>query len=99
MRNGPILYQRQRETWERLGKYLSKQKELPPDEQKSNGLPGDKVVIMCGENDPIILQNELTEDANATLGNDVVFKSFPAGHEFPSTKYEEVAQIISDALL
>ncbi len=99
MRNGPILYQRQRETWERLGKYLSQQKELPVDEQKSNGLPGDKVVIMCGENDPIILQNELTEDVNATLGNDVVFKFFPAGHEFPSTKYDEVAQIIFDTLI
>ncbi|KAL4918917.1 Alpha/Beta hydrolase protein [Aspergillus aurantiobrunneus] len=98
MRHGPILHQRQRETWERLGQYLSKQKELPTDEQKSNGLPSDRVVIMCGENDSIIIENELLEDANATLGNDVIFKHFPAGHEFPSTKYDEIAQIILDTL-
>ncbi|KAL4990229.1 Alpha/Beta hydrolase protein [Aspergillus falconensis] len=99
MRYGPILNQRQRETWERLGSHLSKQKVLSAEEQESNGLPSDKVVIMYGLDDPIIIENELIEDANATLGNTVVFKDFAAGHEFPSTKYDEVAQIIFDTLL
>ncbi|KAL4972320.1 Alpha/Beta hydrolase protein [Aspergillus desertorum] len=99
MRYGPILSQRQRETWERLGSHLSKQKVLSAAEQESNGLPSDKVVIMYGLDDPIIIQNELIEDANATLGNTVIFKDFAAGHEFPSTKYDEVAQIIFDILL
>ncbi|KAL4815876.1 Alpha/Beta hydrolase protein [Aspergillus spinulosporus] len=99
MRYGPILNQRQRETWERLGSHLSKQKVLSAAVQKSNGLPSDKVVIMYGHDDSIIIQNELIEDANATLGNTVIFKDFAAGHEFPSTKYDEVAQIIFDTLL
>ncbi|KAL4940343.1 hypothetical protein BDV06DRAFT_196856 [Aspergillus oleicola] len=99
MRYGPILGQRQREAWERLGKYLSAQKQLSAEEQKANGLPSDKVMIMCGENDPIIVQEELLPDVHATLGNDVIFKHFSAGHEFPSTKYDEVAQIVFDALL
>lgn len=99
MRHGPILAQRQRESWGRLGKYLSEQKNLPTDVQIANGLPSDKVVIMCGENDSIIIQDELSDDATAILGSDVIFKYFSAGHEFPSTKYEEVAQIISDTLL
>ncbi|KAL2820823.1 Alpha/Beta hydrolase protein [Aspergillus cavernicola] len=99
MRYGPILAQRQRECWERLGRYLTEQKKLPAPVQKLNGLPSDKVIIMCGVTDSIIIQDELSTDANATLGNDVIFKYFSAGHEFPSTRYDEVAQIVSDTLL
>ncbi|KAL4804830.1 Alpha/Beta hydrolase protein [Aspergillus unguis] len=99
MRNGPILGQRQRQTWERLGGYLAKQNALSAEEQKSNGLPSDKVVIITGENDSIIIQNEVLEDARATLGGDVTCKHFSAGHEFPSTKYSEVAQIVFDTLV
>jgi hypothetical protein len=69
MRYGPILSQRQRESWERLGGYLSKQKTLGAEDQKANGLSSDKVIIMCGQTDSIIIQNELQEDAKATLGN------------------------------
>ncbi|KAL4871363.1 hypothetical protein BDV12DRAFT_27669 [Aspergillus spectabilis] len=99
MRYGPILSQRQRESWERLGCYLSKQKTLSAEYQKANGLSSDKVIIMCGQTDSIIIQSELQEDAKATLGKDVTFKNFSAGHEFPSTKYDEVAQVIFDMLL
>ncbi|RDW69082.1 alpha/beta hydrolase [Aspergillus mulundensis] len=99
MRYGPILNGRQRKTWERLGRYLSKQKALSAAEQESNGLPSGKVVIMYGVDDTIIIGDELLEDAKATLGNDVVFKEISAGHEFPSTKYDEIAQIIFDTLL
>lgn len=99
MRHGPILGQRQRESWERLGRYIAGQKKLSAEDQALNGLPTDKVVIMCGDSDPIIVKNELRDDASAALGNDVIFKYFSAGHEFPSTKYDEVAQFISDTLL
>ncbi|KAI9376667.1 Alpha/Beta hydrolase protein [Aspergillus egyptiacus] len=99
MRHGPILAQRQRANWERLGIYLSGQTKLPAGEQVAKGLPSDKVVIMCGEADSIIIHNELTDDANATLGDNVTFKSFSAGHEFPSTKYDDVAQIVYDLLV
>ncbi|KAL4928326.1 alpha/beta hydrolase [Aspergillus undulatus] len=99
MRYGPILGQRQRGTWERLGEYLSTQKQLSMDGQQTDSLPNNKVMIMCGENDPIIVQEELLDDVSATLGSDVIFKHFSAGHEFPSTKYDEIAQIVADTLL
>ncbi|PYH66329.1 alpha/beta hydrolase [Aspergillus vadensis CBS 113365] len=96
MRHGPILQQRQRETWERLGSYLSAQKDLPIDEQRLNGLPSDKVLIMCGDHDAVIVKNELVPDATSALQGHASFKFFNAGHEFPSTKYEEVAQYVME---
>ncbi|KAL2863782.1 alpha/beta hydrolase [Aspergillus lucknowensis] len=98
MRHGPILAQRQRASWERLGTHLSKQQNLSPEQRGSNGLSKEKVIVMCGETDPIIIQKELHEDVAAVLGDDVIFKSFSAGHEFPSTKYHDVAQIVSEIL-
>ncbi|KAL4885904.1 Alpha/Beta hydrolase protein [Aspergillus karnatakaensis] len=99
MRYGPILSQRQRESWVRLGQHLSKPNGLGAGDQPADGLTSDRVLVMCGQADSIIIENELREDVKATLGEDVSFKSFPAGHEFPSTKYDEVAQIIHDTLL
>ncbi|KAL4905351.1 hypothetical protein BDW74DRAFT_177725 [Aspergillus multicolor] len=98
MRYGPILYGRQHETWQRLGMYLSKQKALSAVEQKLNGLASDKVIIMYGLYDTSICSDELLEDVGTTLGDTVVFKEFSAGHEFPSTQYDEIAQITFDAL-
>ncbi|KAF9893582.1 hypothetical protein FE257_010894 [Aspergillus nanangensis] len=98
MRFGPILQQRQRGTWERLGNYLSDQKKLSLEEQKENGLPFDKVRILYGENDSIIVKDELMPDAAVALQGNVEFIAFNAGHEFPSTKYEEVAECIWEVL-
>lgn len=98
MRFGPILRQRQWETWSRLGKYLTKQKSLPIENQCDNGLPSDKVHVLCGINDAIIVKDEIVPDVTAALERNVDFKFFDAGHEFPSTKYEEVAQHIWEVL-
>ncbi|KKK13092.1 alpha/beta hydrolase [Aspergillus ochraceoroseus] len=98
MRHGPILAQRQRESWERLGKFLSTQAKLTPEEQSANGLPSDKVLILCGENDPIIVKGELVPDATSALQGNAKFVYFDAGHEFPSTKYEEVAEHVFELL-
>ncbi|BCS06920.1 hypothetical protein ALUC_11301S [Aspergillus luchuensis] len=98
MRHGPILQQRQRETWERLGRYLSTQKDLPIEEQRLNGLPSDKVLIMCGDHDAVIVKNELVPDATSALQGHASFRFFNAGHEFPSTKYEEVAQYVMELM-
>ncbi|EAU35530.1 conserved hypothetical protein [Aspergillus terreus NIH2624] len=98
MRFGPILQQRQRGSWERLGRYLSEQKQLSVDDQIRNGLPSDKVMILYGEHDSIIVKDELVPDATSALQGNVEFKAFNAGHEFPSTKYEEVAEYIWDVL-
>ncbi|KAE8145878.1 alpha/beta-hydrolase [Aspergillus avenaceus] len=98
MLHGPILQQRQRATWERLGAILSAQSKLSSKYQRLNGLPSDKVVIMCGDHDSIIVKDELVPDATSALQGHVSFKYFNAGHEFPSTKYDDVAQEILDVL-
>lgn len=94
MRYGPILGQRQWNSWVRLGEYLSAQNSISSDNRGEKGLPSDKVHILCGNTDPIIIKDELVMDATAALGGNAAFKFYEAGHEFPSTKYEEVATYI-----
>jgi hypothetical protein len=96
MRFGPILRERQWNTWTRLGKHLTAQNGGPSIENEK--LADNKVHILCGNNDSIIVKSELVPDATAALGGNVVFKFYEAGHEFPSTKYEEVASYIFDLL-
>ncbi|EAW15925.1 alpha/beta hydrolase [Aspergillus fischeri NRRL 181] len=98
MRFGPILQQRQWDTWTRLGKHLAAQKELPTEEQLTNGLPSDKVLIMCGIHDAIIVKDEIVPDATLALQGNVDFEYYNAGHEFPSTLYDKVAQRIVELL-
>ena len=97
MRHGPILGQRQWGSWARLGEYLSAQNSTAS-EKSEKGLPSDKVHILCGNTDAIIIKDELVTDATAVLGGNAVFKFYDAGHEFPSTKYEEVATYIAKVL-
>ncbi|KAJ5842821.1 Uncharacterized protein EN45_022830 [Penicillium chrysogenum] len=96
MRFGPILRERQWNTWTRLGEYLTAQNGVPSTENEK--LADNKVHILCGNDDSIIVRSELVPDATAALGGNVVFKFYEAGHEFPSTKYEEVACYIFDLL-
>jgi hypothetical protein len=53
---------------------------------------------LCGNTDAIINKDELVTDATAVLGGNAVFKFYEAGHEFPSTKYDEVATYIAKLL-
>lgn len=94
MRHGPILGQRQWSTWARLGEHLSAQNNIPLGDKSIKGLPSDKVHILCGNTDAIIIKDELVTDATAVLGGNAIFKFYDAGHEFPSTKYDEVAAYI-----
>lgn len=98
MRFGPILRQRQWDTWARLGQFLTAQRSRSPQEQSEHGLTGDKVQILCGIEDSIIVKEELAPDATDALEGNVEFKYFNAGHEFPSTQYDELAQHIWDLL-
>ncbi|CAI7640361.1 unnamed protein product [Penicillium pancosmium] len=98
MRHGPILSQRQYNTWARLGEYLSAQNSYSSTNRGEKGLGSDKVHILCGNSDAIIIKDELIADATAALGGNVAFKFYEAGHEFPSTKYDDVATYISKLL-
>lgn len=93
MRYGPILRERQWNTWTRLGEYLTAQNSVSSGVKSEN-----KVHILGGNNDSIIVKSELVPDATAALGGNAVFKFYEAGHEFPSTKYEEVASYIFELL-
>ncbi|KAJ5514455.1 Alpha/beta hydrolase fold-1 [Penicillium fimorum] len=96
MRYGPILRERQWNRWTRLGEYITAQNGTSSGENKR--LADKKVHILCGNNDSIIVKSELVPDATAALDGNVVFKFYEAGHEFPSTKYEEVASYIFELL-
>lgn len=96
MRYGPILRERQWNAWKRLGEYLSAQNSVSSSEAARSS--DNKVHILCGNNDSIIVKSELVPDATAALGGNAVFKFYEAGHEFPSTMYEEVASYIFDLL-
>ncbi|KAJ5337790.1 hypothetical protein N7452_004518 [Penicillium brevicompactum] len=96
MRYGPILKQRQWNTWTRLGEYLTA-RSIASD-NKDTKSSENKVHILCGNKDAIIVKDELVPDATAALGDNAVFKFYEAGHEFPSTKYEEVASYIFELL-
>jgi len=54
-----------------------------------------KVLILAGETDPIIIADDLREDAIAVLGEENVrFEVLNCGHELPVTCSEQVSDII-----
>jgi pimeloyl-ACP methyl ester carboxylesterase len=92
MRHGPILQRNELPSWRRLGKMLTQQRNLSPDQElQAKGLRSGKVLVMCAKHDAIIARDELVEDATAALEGNVEFRFFNAGHEFGSTKSNEVA--------
>ncbi|CAG7991288.1 unnamed protein product [Penicillium salamii] len=92
MRYGPILKQRQWNTWTRLSECLTAQSNSSGDSDTKPSV--NKVHILCGDKDVLMVKSQLVPDAKAALGDSAEFKFYDAGHEFPSTKYEEVASYI-----
>jgi len=81
IRYGPVRHQHDR--WRIVGERLTQEKK--------------KALIVLGANDPIIIQNEVMEDARSVLGaGNVEFEVFEAGHEVPITKGREVARKIAE---
>ncbi|KAI1335992.1 alpha/beta-hydrolase [Xylariaceae sp. FL0016] len=65
---------------------LSNKKVMEP------GLCGGKVLLVLGEDDPVIVRHETVEDAEAVLGADVLEVAvLPGGHELPITNSAGVA--------
>lgn len=56
-----------------------------------------KILIICGETDPIIVKDELKEDSARVFGGSehLTFKKIDAGHDFPITKSGQVVDLIT----
>ena len=67
VRYGPISGQHN--DWKRIGERLSSCKSSSlGSEKQEDGLVEGKVLIVCGKSDPVIIHNELVEDATEVLG-------------------------------
>lgn len=89
---GPIYLRNERGMWQRLGQILSRQ-------NSGSGLTTlrhGKVLIFSGADDPIIVKDDLTVDAHAMLQGHVDLRFLPAGHELPSTLYDELSRQIME---
>ena len=95
IRYGPIT--NQQPDWKRVGERLAAQNASTEESYEVEGLQHGKVLIICGEKDPVILKEELIEDATEVLGESGVrFKFCDAGHELPIIRSEMIVKSIWD---
>lgn len=94
IRYGPIS--EQDDDWRRIGHRLAAQNATTDEAVDDAGLQGGKVLIVCGGQDAIIVQDELMVDATRVLMGNVEFRSVDAGHEFPITRAGDVVRYITD---
>ena len=94
IRYGPITSQHH--DWTQIGHRLTAQNATTNKDVEDVGLQNGKVLIICGEQDSIIVKDELVEDATGVLQGNVQFKLVGAGHEFPITRTEDVVRYIVD---
>ena len=95
IRYGPVL--NQQSDWKRIGARMATQNASTEERYEREGLQHGKVLIICGETDPVIVKGELMEDATELLGeNCVCFKSCDTGHELPIVRSEMIVGQIWD---
>jgi len=94
IRYGPIS--EQDDDWRRIGRRLAAQNATTDEDVEDAGLQNGNVLIVCGEQDAIIVRDELMEDTTRVLLGNVDFRSVDAGHEFPITRAGEVVRYITD---
>jgi pimeloyl-ACP methyl ester carboxylesterase len=94
IRYAPIY--NQHAVWATIGARLSEQKANPEDEEAAKrGLHRSKVLMILGATDPVVLLDEVSQDAKAVLGEgNVEISVLESGHELPITKSAEVAEVI-----
>lgn len=69
------------------------------DSQRNRTRRAARVLVVCGDDDPIVIRNEIFEDACHALGSDnVELRSCNAGHELPMTHSGEIVEMIADFL-
>ncbi|KAI1088325.1 alpha/beta-hydrolase [Rostrohypoxylon terebratum] len=99
IRNAPIYAAL--DDWMHLAQILEARRRSERDnESKSDpGIQSGKVLIVLGDSDPVVVKEEMIEDAERVLGTDgVEFAILPGGHEIPFTSSTVVASTV-DAFL
>lgn len=95
IRYGPILDQQAE--WKRIGARLAAQNASSEERFEREGLQHGKILIICGNTDPVIVKEELVEDATEALRDHCVcFKFCDAGHELPIVRSEVIVGQIWD---
>jgi pimeloyl-ACP methyl ester carboxylesterase len=94
IRHAPIT--KQHASWVKIGKRLSAQKAENADQQAvGKGLWRSKVLMVLGRTDPVIVREEVEQDATDCLGRDnIEVVIIEGGHDFAITKAEEVADAV-----
>lgn len=84
------------ERWKELGCRLREKRAQKLKAATQRPARGRQVLILLGSQDPIILKDELLEDAQNTLGTDI-FEAvvLEAGHELPISMPEDVVAAMS----
>jgi len=88
----------QHERWRLIGQRLALQKSKNEDRVTAHGaMCKDKVLLVLGEDDSVIVADETSEDARAVFGEAMVsVKILSGGHDLPIVKSKEVADVILD---
>ncbi|KAL1845499.1 hypothetical protein VTK73DRAFT_549 [Phialemonium thermophilum] len=90
IRHAPI-YER-REEWAALGRLLAARRAQSATEPSVAGLRGGKVLLVLGASDPVVVREELIQDATKVLGSEAFEVAvFDSGHEVAIVKGREVA--------
>ncbi|KAI0894753.1 alpha/beta-hydrolase [Annulohypoxylon nitens] len=95
IRNAPIYAAL--DDWKHLARILEVRRrlELGNKSECPPGIRSGKILIILGENDPVVVKEEMVEDAERVLGTDgVEFAVLPGGHEIPFTSSTRVASTI-----
>ena len=94
IRYAPVT--RQHDRWSIIGARLSTQKANSADKQAQElGLVPSKVLVIIGEQDPVVIAEEVMEDTSAAFGSEnVEFVLLPAGHEVPVTRSKKVVDTV-----
>lgn len=97
IRYGPIHEQHER--WRLVGDHFTTAVSFIQDGQGDQSHRAARILVICGDNDPIVIKNETFEDACLALGPDNVdLRSCNAGHELPMTHSGEIVEMITDFL-
>ncbi len=93
IRHGPIYNQHSQ--WQQIGERLIIQKASRDRVSEVAGLQNGQVLVILGDQDPIIVEDEIVEDASEVLGwENLRVEVCNAGHELAITDSEHVVNLI-----